>query len=71
MAQMSRLRQKLGGYDLVSINNFRDISYLPENQVDKGYGTPMSYWYYFNGYKTVQKVVEGHWKFKEGKANER
>lgn len=63
MSQMSKLRQWLGGYKLVAIDNFQDISYMPEG-VNRG--IPTSYWYYQSrSGKTVRKIVDGHWKLHE------
>jgi len=65
MAQMSRLRQIVGRYKLVKITNYKDISYMSQYEIDKGWGIPMSFWYYSNGHKTVRKDVDGHWNIEQ------
>lgn len=62
MSQMSSIRQKLGGYKLVKISNYNDISYMSMYEIQQGWGVPMSFWYYMNKRgKTVRKTVSGHW----------
>ena len=68
MAQMSWLRQRLGGYKLVDIFNYRDVSYMSQWEIQQGWGSPYSFWYYQNKRgRTVKKTVAGHWKLNKEK----
>lgn len=65
---MSTLRQKLGGYKLVNITNFRDVSWMTQWEIENIGGVAYSYWGYQNKRgKTVRKVVKGHWNLSEGR----
>jgi len=63
---MSLLRQKLGGYKLVGIRNYNDVSYMSPWEIENIGGIAYSYWdYQSKSGKTVTRVVKGHWNFKK------
>ncbi len=68
MPQMSRLRRFLGGYKLIRVDKFRDISYMSEWEIKQGWGVPQSFLYYQNKHgKIVKKTIDGYWELEEAK----